>query len=378
MEAAIVPLDATTTEAAPLDVSWPLYSADDHLDMWALPHDVWTARLSRAHRDDGPRVVPRDGVLTWVVEDRAIGVSGRPTAGAQSALSRAGLDHDGLRPSDPAKRLADMERDGVWASVIYGPSVLRLPIEDPELEAACLRAWNDWAAEFNSNAPDRLVALPVLPRHDPAEAAAELERVAALGHRGALVYCFDIDCGDRAWDRLWAAAQEIDLPLSFHIGGGVRFPVERGTWRTLAFSAVVAVQMVDPLVVMVMSGALERHPGLTVVLAEAGLGWVPYMVNRMDQASERWSMDLGVNAPQLRPSELFGRQVRVTFEEDPYGAQFVRMLPPGTCMWASDYPHADSTFPRSRQAVAETLAGLDDSTSRAVTAGTCRSLYGLA
>ena len=358
-------------------VDWPLYSADDHLDVWALPQDLWTERLPRALRDAGPRVVSRDGVATWVVGDAVLGHPGVPTGGAQSALGRAGLDRDGLRPSDPVKRLADMERDGVRASVIYGPAVLGLPIADPELDTACLRAWNDWTAEFNAQAPGRLAALPVLPKHDPAIATAELERVASLGHRGALVYCFEIDCGDPAWNSLWAAAQDTGLPLSFHIGGGVRFPVERGTWRTLAFSSVVAIQMVDPLVTMMMCGALERHPGLTVVLAEAGLGWVPYLVNRMDAVDQRWSADLGVNAPHLPPSELFARQVRVTFEEEPHGAEFVRMLPAGTCMWASDYPHVDSTFPRSREAIAETLDGLDADTARAVTADVCRELYHL-
>jgi hypothetical protein len=137
-------------------------------------------------------------------------------------------------------------------------------------------------------------------------------------------------------------------------------------------------QMADPLVTMVLSGVLTRHPGLTIVLAEAGLGWVPYLVHRMDASAHRWAPDLGERAPHEPPSETFARQVRVTFEEEPGGAAFVAMLPPGSCMWASDYPHADSTFPHSRRAIARSLAGLDEATCRAVTADTCRVLYGLA
>src|SRR5690606_26373011 len=121
----------------------------------------------------------------------------------------------------------------------------------------------------------RLVALPILPKHDPEEAAAEVLRAAELGHRGVQVAAWDVDCGDPAWDPMWRAAEEAGLPVSFHIGGGVRFPVERGTWRSMAFATVVAMEVSNPFVSVVFSGVLDRHPGLTLVLAEAGLGWVP-------------------------------------------------------------------------------------------------------
>ena len=114
-----------------------------------------------------------------------------------------------------------MDLDGVWASVIYGPIPLTLSIPEPDLQTACYAAWNDWAIEeFNAFAPDRLCALPFLPSHSPEAAVAELERVAGLGHRGAIIDVFDFDAGDPAWDRLWAAAEQTGLPLSFHIKEG--------------------------------------------------------------------------------------------------------------------------------------------------------------
>jgi hypothetical protein len=94
----------------------------------------------------------------------------------------------------------------------------------------------------------------------------------------------------------------------------------------------------------------------------------------MDTVVERWAADFPAAAARP-PSELFGQQVFVTFEEEVGGAEYVKLLPEGTAMWASDYPHVDSTFPRSRQAVAETLAGLDEATWRTVTSETCRRLY---
>lgn len=358
-------------------VDWPLYSCDDHLDLWALPPDLWTSRLPAAMHERAPRVVEADGVARWVIDGTVAGVSGLPTSGANSALGRAGLAHDGFRPSDPVKRLADMDRDGLFASVIYGPAVLGLPINDPELKAACWRAWNDFATEFNAHAPERLAVLPVLPTHSPDAAAAELERVAAAGHRGALVYCFELAVGDPAWDRLWAAAAETRLPISFHIGGGVStIPIRADSWAHLAFSTVVAMQLCEPLATMIFCGALEKHPAMRLVMAEAGLGWLPYFVNRMDASTRKRPGVARDYQLQSLPSEVFRRQVFCTFEEEDDGETYIGLLGADNVMWASDYPHADSTFPESRAAIVASLGGLPEPQLRKVTADTCRELYG--
>jgi predicted TIM-barrel fold metal-dependent hydrolase len=354
--------------------TWPLYSCDDHIDLWALPVDLWTSRLPKDRREEGPRVVDRDGVPTWVVDGHVLGVSGEPTSGANSALARAGLGDQWQRPATPELRLADMDSDGLWASVIYGPAVLGLPIADAELKAACWRVWNDWAAEFNAHAPGRLAALPVLPTHSPQAAAAELERSAAAGHRGALVYCFEFPCGRAEWDRLWSAAQATGLPLSFHIGGGLAVPAP-DSWEALSFSTLVTMQLAGPLSAMVFSGALERHPGMRLVLAEAGLGWVPYVVSRMDTATVKRKGSIRDYVLDLAPSEIFRRQVFVTFEEERDGGTFVGLLGADRCMWASDYPHADSTFPESRAAIQESFGTMSEGDRRQITADNCRRLY---
>jgi predicted TIM-barrel fold metal-dependent hydrolase len=356
------------------EVTWPLYSCDDHLDLWALPPDLWESRLPARYRDRGPRVVDHDGVPTWLVGGVRSEISGQ-RARPRGALARAGLGDDDLRPSDPVKRLADMDLDGLQATVIYGPSIAGLALPDPELKAACWRVWNDWSAEFNACSPDRLAVLPVLPTHDPGAAAAELERVAALGHRGALVYCYEFRPGDREWDRLWRAAESTGLPLSFHIGGSAgTLRLVEGSWEGTAYGAVVPMSLAEPFAVMVFSGALERHPGLTLVLAEAGLGWLPYFVHRMDGRMAKRANNKDYQLQQM-PSEIFRRQVLVTFEEEQDGTAYLRMLGPERFMWASDYPHVDSTFPHSRQAIADSLPGLDEGACRALTADTCRRLY---
>jgi predicted TIM-barrel fold metal-dependent hydrolase len=355
-----------------------IYSCDDHLDIYNLPRDLWTKRLPARLREAGPHVVEKNGVTSWIAGDRYMGPSGR-FAGIQNALDRVHVDDDGFRPSDPKLRMEDMERDGIHASIVYGPGTLfGFPIADPELKKVTIQAWNDWAAEeFNSYLPDRLSALPVLPTTSPEDAVAELHRVLGLGHRGALFHAFEADIRDRAWDALWSAVEEAGVPLSFHIGGGSqRLDVMGGRWQIAAFAAIGPIQLDEPFAIMMFSGALERHPRLNLVLAESGVGWVPYMVARMDAVFEKHCVP-DPHGIRTRPSEIFHRQVFATFEEEPLGPDLIPLLGPDNFMWACDYPHPDSTWPESRKAIAHALGKLPPEAIRKVTGENCQRLYKL-
>jgi predicted TIM-barrel fold metal-dependent hydrolase len=359
-----------------------IYSCDDHLDLSAVPPTVWESRLPRALAERGPRVVDEGKGRQWVCEGRVIGRSGMPRnkelVRKLSAIGRAGIDDDGYRAGTPQLRLQDMDRDGLAASVVYGPLSLGFPIEDPELQEATYSAWNDWAAhDFNAAAPDRLCALAFLPFHSPEAAAAELERCASIGHRGAIVDAFRVDLGAPEWDRLWAAADATGVPISFHINGGVspRLSYQIGRWQSAAFATLLPMQLDEPLATMVFSGALERHPGLRLVLAESGIGWLPYFLSRMDGEWEELGPKLDY-APSVPPSELVRRQVILTFEQEPLAERFIPLVGADACMWASDYPHTDSTFPDSRGAIASSLGSLPEADVRKITATNCAQLYG--
>ena len=356
-----------------------LYSCDDHLDISAAPPDLWSSRLPARYRDIGPKVVEIQDHRVWMVGDTPFGLSGN-TGGYPTALSRVeGYEEDGLRPSDPVRRLQDMELDGVHASIVYGPAALfRFPIDETEHMDATLRAWNDWTAEeFNSHEPDRLSALPFLPSHSPEAATAEFERCAKIGHRGAILNPFEARIEDPAWDRLWSTAAEAGLPLSFHVGGGTRTQPQRDSWTIAAFAAMVPMQLDEPLAIMIFSGALERVPNLKLVLAECGVGWLPYYLARLDATYEKHSAPHPAWSIKTRPSEIFERQVYATFEEEPLGPKLLPLLPPKNFMWASDYPHPDSTWPESRKAIDHALGTLPAETIRLVTSENCKQLYGL-
>jgi predicted TIM-barrel fold metal-dependent hydrolase len=364
-----------------MTMTWRLYSCDDHLDLWNLPRDVWDGRLPASLRERAPRVVEQGETSWWTCDGTIMGMYGLsgPYRTGFSAISRLGIEDDGLRASDPALRLQDMERDGVYASVIYGPNLFGLPIADPELKAACLAAYNDWASEFNRVAPGRLSVLPVLPTHAPDVATAELERAAKAGHRGVIISPFEFRCTDPEWARFWDVAEATGLPVSFHIGQGTsQVRVAPGSWELAAFSAVGPMQLDEPLAMMVYSGVLETRPKLRLVLAESGIGWLPYFVKRLDAAGEKHIPRATDYRLKAKPSEIFKRQVYATFEEEPLGPELLPLLGPDNFMWASDYPHPDSTFPHSREAIAEAFAGLDAAFIEQVTATNCKRLYGFA
>ena len=190
-----------------------IISADDHMDLNVLPVDLFTSRVAAEWRDAAPRVVDTDDGPFWVAEGRRLRPSGQKPAG----LISSGGDR-GLRPGVPAQRLEDLDADGIDASVIYGPVGPDF-VKDKGLRAACLRAYNDWAAEFNRACPDRLVVLAVLPSHDAGAATDELQRVAAMGHRGAIVEFFEAETPpfEDRWEGFWALAEETRLPVHFHL-----------------------------------------------------------------------------------------------------------------------------------------------------------------
>jgi len=362
-----------------------IYSCDDHLDIYSLPRDLWSKRLPEKLREAGPRVVERGGRHLWITGDRVLGISGTYPG---MATERGAEPDDGFRASSPELRMKDMEADGIHASIVYGPGALTgFPIDDPELKRAVIRVWNDWAAEeFNSYLPDRLSALAALPTTSVEDAVAELQRCVALGHRGVLFNAHDVsdllELGTQ-WEPLWAAAAEAGVPFSFHIGGGgnVQLPpdanFEQHAWQIATYGAAIPLQLDEPLAVMIYSGVLERHPGLKLVLAEAGIGWLPYFLHRLDATFEKHC----VGKPgtiKTRPTELFQRQVWSTFEEEPLGTQLIPLVGVDRVMWACDYPHPDSTWPNSRKAIDEALGSLGDDAIRKVTGETCRNLYSLA
>ncbi len=354
-----------------------LISADDHMDIHAMPPDTWQARLPAQWRERGPRVEQTDDGPWWMVDGAKLAPSGRKPKGLIETRQH------GLRPGQPETRLADMDEDGVFAQVIYGPTTTQLRITDPDLHAQCALAYNDWAAEFQKAAPERFVLLPDLPSHDVALAKDELLRCAKLGHKGAILSDTigkNEPIFEDSWAPFWDAAEEVGLPIHVHLTGGTHsLKMKPGSWRSPAFVAVVPMQLDETLSGMIFSGVLEKRPRIKFVMGEAGLGWIPYVVERLDHELHKYGHKITDDHKlSMLPSEIFARQVYTTYEDEKLGLELLPRIGVDNVMWASDYPHGDSTWPESRKAVGESpLAQHGVEVLRKVTCENASQVYGI-
>lgn len=351
-----------------------LISADDHMDLSVLPADLWTSRLPQKFRDMAPRVVSTDDGPWWEANGKRISPSGKKAA----ANKDLGL---GFRPGISKQRLEDMDKDGVYCSVIYGPpGGIQFP--DRAMTDACLASYNDWALEFNSADPNRLLTLALIPGHHPDMAKAELLRVAKSGHKGVVIDLFETTVGPlfyKPWEDFWAAANDAGIPIHFHLGGG-QHSLKRtaGSWTMPAFVAIIPLQMDECLPGMIMSGILERYPRVKVVLGESGLGWIPYVLERMDFEHKNYFERIKDYRIKELPSYYWKRQMFATYEEDNFGLQHIDAIGVENVMWASDYPHGDTTWPHSQNHIMDSPLGkLPVAARRAVVHDNAARVYGI-
>jgi predicted TIM-barrel fold metal-dependent hydrolase len=375
-------------------MEYKVISADDHIDLRWLPPDLWKERLPAHLRDRAPSVVETEKGPNWQCEGTLWGLWAPYGLGlSQWALDRAGdiLKDGELRTTTPDLRLTDMDRDGVDASVLYGPTD-PLKIADPELRRASYEAYNDWLIEFCAHKPERLIGAAQLSMEDPLAARDELERLAKQGlrHFNILAARADPAVYDESWEPFWDRAEEVGLPIGFHLA------VETGLNRAAAVESknpVVAratrfaqnhpgYQLIEPIAGLIFTGVLDRHPALKLVMAESGLAWIPNFIQAMDRLLNRIrmgheKMDGIEKLPELLPSEYFPRQIWMTFQDDFYGIKMLNILPEDKVMWASDYPHPASTWPDSQDIIEKLMEGITPEVQQKVLYGNARALYGL-
>jgi len=357
---------------------YEIVSADSHLDLFYLPPDTFTSRAPARLRDRVPKVVTTDQGPSWIGDGGFLGLYGgwmglKGMPGYRGKkMEEAGFDPQECRPANPALRLEDQDKDGIDAEVIYGVRFVEDTIKDPAVVTATFQAYNDFITEFCEPNRERLLGIGVIPAHSPEAAAQELKRIGrnGLGLRGALFDWFNApqSIWHHMWEPMWAAAEDAGVALSFHIGFGHgtttvgpgpdnRSQASKDDPVSIAaHSAVVAMQADEALASILVCGALERHPGLKVVMAESHIGWVPYVLDRMDRKFEEGDYKQWL---KTRPSDLFRRQAWATFQDDRAGCLLAKEYAPDSFCWASDYPHMDGTWPESRRFIQETMGGLD-------------------
>jgi predicted TIM-barrel fold metal-dependent hydrolase len=377
-----------------------LISGDNHIDLTYCPPDLWSAQAPGKWKLLAPRTELLDDGLHWFVEAQdkgmwnGVGPGFLPyTRGSFAHIDEmrdVGFEWDYRpgarpRPTTPELRLADLDRDGLDAEIIYGCLMINEMIADPGLRMWCDRVYNDWAADFAKKSdPNRVFPLAIVPNHDPVEAAAEVRRCAKLGLRGGdLAFKrMSLPLYHHGWDPLWQAAAECRFPVSFHSTGfkALRAPdnpqMEKDyfTQYRLVRSSLFQLDTMEVLVSLLASGACERHPDFNFVLGESGVTWLPYVFDRLDTEYEDRARSLGF---KLRPSDYFRRQGFVTYQQDNYLEPIVPLIGEDNIIWGADYPHPDCLWPNSRTILEKNLSAFSDRVRRKITHDNVARLYNL-
>ena len=385
----------------PLQDHMQIISVDDHL----IEHPrVFSDRLPAKYLAEGPRIVEDEkGRHIWHFEDKIFPYIGL-NAVAGKTPEQYGLEplrFEDMIPGcyDPVERVKDMNVDGVQAACCF-PSFpgfggrVFLNATDKDLAVACLRAWNDFSIdEWSGSAPGRYVPLALLPIWDVDACVAELKRVAAKGARVVSFPDSPVPLGlpsfhSDHWGPLWDVFEDTGVVVSLHFGSGSFVPgfsasakmlspnYRGGEFKSVSARTdgnvkndddaptctsfvVYATNLMWTASDLVFSGQLQKHPRLKFMLAEGGIGWFPYIRERMDQvwARHRYYQPIDFDT---RPSDLFKKHFWGCYIEDEFGIKNRHEIGIDRICVEIDYPHSDSNWPNSRKQIAESLRDVSD------------------
>ncbi len=365
----------------------PIISSDGHI---VEPPKLWEERLDRRFRDRAPRVVDKPGAGPMfeapgvpplqVAAFYALGAEGKEL---KEMMSKG---YEAARPGawDPDARVKDMDTDGVSAEVLYPSLGFSLfGLDDAELQLACFRIYNDWMAEFASHSPKRLFPVALISLEDVAEGVKEVERAAKLGLKGAMIWSgppTERPYHSRIYDPFFAAAQEHGMVITMHeitAKDKKRAPRMDGSPEFLSFASLHFVHEIqETLCSLVFGGVLDRYPKLKFVSVELGAGWVPYFVWQLERRYKKFA-PLAENKLAKLPSEYLRKQVFFTFEIDPIGPRVTRFFGEDNYLWASDYPHSATTWPKSRQVIADIFSDVPEPIKNKIISHNCDRLFNM-
>jgi predicted TIM-barrel fold metal-dependent hydrolase len=388
----------------------PIVDLDAHL---VEPEDVWTSRLPARYRDVGPHVEYLPGgtpvldggayieapgtegppVAWWFYEDHRYSIKRLIAAAGYPAddISMQGITFDQMRPGcwKPKDRLADMDINGIEAQLCF-PNYPRfcgqlfMRGKDKELALLCVRAYNDWMVEeWCADSGGRLIPLCLIPLWDPLLAADEVRRNAA---RGVRAVCFSelptflglpsVYSGH--WDPFFAACDETGTVVACHIGSGTKTPQTSADAPDAVAGTIIFGNSVGSMSDFLYSGVFLRFPNLKLLYAEAQIGWIPYLLERIDDVWEThrgWSHSQDFTKD--KPSSLYWDHIYSTFFKDSVGVQMLELVGEDNVIFESDYPHQDGTWPFTRQEAAKQFGHLDQAVIDKLARGNAVRLLGL-
>ena len=373
----------------------PVISADGHIDIPCLPATLFTDNAPHRLKDKMPKVVETANGETWVAHNGTsmglvggMGSAGREYVPGQihraDRMASTGLYEDQrngvMRTTVPELRVRDQERDGVVGEVVYGILGAAFRIDDPEVTDVVVRIYNDFAADFCRAVPGRFAGVASLPASSPEDTAAEIRRCATLGLKGVelpvrhdMMPLWHLD-----WDPVWRASHETGLPIHLHTIGprlDTTWATDHRSRRMWLATILTEFQIATAgfIGAVIYGGALERYDRCRVVIGEAGIGWIPYVLERMDYEWEDQFRDLEL---KMKPSQYWYRQMYATFQQDQTGLDMIERVGVDNVMWGSDFPHPDGVWPDSQEFLRKQLAHLSADVRRKLVYDNAVTLYG--
>ncbi len=372
-----------------------LISADSHI---VEPPDLYATRIEPKFRDIAPRLErhrTRQGreYDAWYLNGLRCGTVGSVIQAGKRFEAPGSLDFLGLWEDvkkaayEPHAMIEELEVDGVWGACLQpSQGLFWYRLDDSALLTALCRAYNDWITDFCSADPKRLKGIAMLNVDDVDEACYELERCAKMGLVGAFIPVYPLP--DRPYrhaiyDRLWWTAQDANMPLMLHIGTnrvgipGCEFTIDINEITAAGF-ATMDHWVRYSLTAMIFAGVFERYPRLKVGSVEHETAWVPHWLQQMDFTcrerpliNQRWRSREG-----MLPSDYWQRNMFVEFMEDEIGIRLRDLIGTGNMLWGNDFPHAESTWPRSQQFLDRIFADAPEEARRKITADNAAKMFG--
>ncbi len=363
-----------------------IISADSHV---FEPVNLWESRIDKKFRERGPRFVADyqgkpgtffvcDGIAPRAID--SIAAAGIPK---EDLVKFKNVHHRDLRPGgyDPVERLKDQEIDGVSGEVLYATYAMQLyQMQDAELQEASFHTYNEWLVEMCSQSPKRLKGLALISVYNVDHAVKALQHWVKRGLRGAMIAAVPpegTEYSDPLYEPFWAVAEELGAPISIHTLTSNR----NANYRFARDKRGAARYPENPMEVMLTVGEMltgtlfDRHPKLKIVLAEADTGWLPWLLERVDRGHLRYGAQNGIHL-KLKPSEYFHRNMMAAFIQDRVGVYTRAFTGADNLMWSSDYPHTDTTWPKSRQSIAHDFEGVSQADLVKMTYTNAAKLYG--
>jgi predicted TIM-barrel fold metal-dependent hydrolase len=357
-----------------------LVSVDDHV---VEPPDMWDGRVPKKYADRAPRLVLQDdGTEAWEYEGKR-----SSNAGLNAVAGRPpedyGFDAQALADMrracyDVHERVRDMSANGVlaalnfpsWAGFAAGQFTRT---DDKVMALALLQAYNDWHVEdWCGSYPDRFIPLGILPVWDPAAMAAEVHRLSAKGCHAVSFAENPVPLGLPSlhadhWDPFWAACEDTQTVVCMHIGSSSTLAVTSPDAPFGVSHSYGATRTMGAALDLVFSDVFKKFPTFKVALSEGGIGWIPYLMEKMDTHYRHHRAWTGEDFGDRMPSEVFRERIVTCFIEDRVGLEMRHRIGVETITWECDYPHSDSTWPSSPERLWEQLDGLGDDEIDAIT-----------